>query len=114
MISLKEWKQRCPYGKWTCADGREVLFNRGYSPILERRPGLPAQAADPREFVRYVKQEFYFDDYTAPWRTPPRKASEQSLTLCNSILTAWGFPPLSKPPHEDVQTGTEIRRKIRF
>jgi hypothetical protein len=22
------WKSLIPYGKWTCADGREVLFNR--------------------------------------------------------------------------------------
>jgi hypothetical protein len=22
-----------PYGKWTCEDGREILFNRYYKPI---------------------------------------------------------------------------------
>ena len=25
-----------PYGRWRCADGREVLFNRFYEPIWER------------------------------------------------------------------------------
>jgi RecA-family ATPase len=43
-MTFGEWRDRCPYGKWTCADGREVLFNRSYWPILERRPaqqGLP-------------------------------------------------------------------------
>jgi hypothetical protein len=99
MISLAEWKHQCPYGKWTCADGREVLFNRGYKPILQRRPGLPAQSADPMEFVSYVEQEFFFDDYTAPWRIPPRKASEHSLAVCNAILKAWGFAPLPRPMH---------------
>ena len=24
-----------PYGMWTCADGREVLFNRFYEPIMQ-------------------------------------------------------------------------------
>lgn len=27
---------RLPYGQWTCADGRRVLFNRGYQPICQR------------------------------------------------------------------------------
>ena len=30
--------QQMPYGKWTCADGREVLFDRNYTPMNERRP----------------------------------------------------------------------------
>ena len=33
-----------PYGMWTVADGRQVLFNRNYRPILERYPGAPAKA----------------------------------------------------------------------
>jgi hypothetical protein len=33
-----------PYGMWTCADSRQVLFNRRYRPILERRPGQPVRA----------------------------------------------------------------------
>jgi hypothetical protein len=30
-----------PYGKWTCPDGREVLFNRFYEPIWQRHPEQP-------------------------------------------------------------------------
>jgi hypothetical protein len=39
---------RLPYGIWICADGREVLFNRAYSPIWQRSPGQLAEPADPR------------------------------------------------------------------
>ena len=28
-----------PYGIWTCADGREILFNRDYKPIWSRMNG---------------------------------------------------------------------------
>jgi hypothetical protein len=49
-----------PYGMWTCADGREVLFNRGYRPIWERRPGKAAQKANPGEWVDWIKQEWFF------------------------------------------------------
>jgi hypothetical protein len=40
-----------PYGIWICADGREVLFNRAYTPIWQRRPGQTAEPADPSERV---------------------------------------------------------------
>src|SRR4051812_34435506 len=36
-----------PFGKWTCADGREVLYNRDYVALWQRRPGEPAEQADP-------------------------------------------------------------------
>ncbi len=51
-----------PYGKWTCADGREVLFNRFYEPIWQRYPGASPQCADPKEWVRWVNQEWFYDD----------------------------------------------------
>jgi hypothetical protein len=45
-MSHGEWHDRLPYGKWVCADGREVLFNR-----LERRRGEPAKPARSGEWV---------------------------------------------------------------
>jgi hypothetical protein len=32
--------RRVPYGMWTCKDGTEVLFTRGYSPFLRRKNGV--------------------------------------------------------------------------
>jgi hypothetical protein len=36
LATLREHTLWCylPYGKWTCSDGREVLFNRHYEPML--------------------------------------------------------------------------------
>lgn len=72
-----------PYGIWTCEDGREVLFNRFYEPIWERRPGEAATQADPRERVRFVKQAWLYDDGTSK---PDRK------NRGNALLKSWGLP----------------------
>jgi hypothetical protein len=58
-----------PYGMWTCADGREVLFNRSYKPIWQRRPDQLAERADLNEWVKEIKkQEWFYDDITPEGR----------------------------------------------
>jgi hypothetical protein len=84
-MNYNEWRARLPYGKWTCADGREVLFNRSHMPILERRPGEPAKLARPGEWVEsIVDEEFFFDDYTDP------KRHADTLISVNAVLVEWG------------------------
>lgn len=53
-----------PYGVWTCPDGREVLFNRCYEPIRQRYPGQPPTEADPKEWVPWVHQAWFYRDGT--------------------------------------------------
>jgi hypothetical protein len=107
---LEEWKQRCPYGAWTCAGGREVMFNRSYWPILERSPpAFKTKVARAGEWIDHIKGcKYFFDDYSAPWRWRWTDEGEigrrhadaiKSLTLINKQLTAWGVPPLKPPPH---------------
>src|SRR6516164_1125725 len=92
-----EFRLRCPYGIWTCADGREVIFNREYWPILERRPGEKARPADPNEWIPWKEQDYFFDPAYPPWdRRRPRVAAD-TLARCNRVLADWGFPPLPKP-----------------
>jgi hypothetical protein len=43
-----------PLGRWTCADGREVLFNSFEEPIWQRRPGAEASQADPHARVSRI------------------------------------------------------------
>ncbi len=51
-----------PYGKWTCEDRREVLFNRFYEPIYQRiRMGV-TESADRKEWVQWKHQEWFYDD----------------------------------------------------
>jgi hypothetical protein len=40
-----------PYGRWDCAVGRSVLFNRRYEPIHQCRPVAPAEHAGPTEWI---------------------------------------------------------------
>jgi hypothetical protein len=80
-------RARLPYGCWTCADGRQVLFNRGYLPILERAgPGHPAVTADLFEWVPFVKQEWFFNDGNPPWNDRgTKKRCESILAECEAV-----------------------------
>lgn len=83
---LRFLRHRLPYGKWTCADGREVLFNRDYKPIWQRRPGHAAEPADRQEWVPFERQEWYYQDGQQPWRNAD--AEKRS----NRVLESWGLP----------------------
>lgn len=50
-----------PYGVWTDKDGREVLFNRFYRPIWQRRNGI-VSAADSAERVAWQTQAWLYDE----------------------------------------------------
>jgi hypothetical protein len=74
-----------PYGCWTCADGREVLFNRLATPMFQRYPGQPATLANPHERVPYVREERLFGVKDPPWK------SAASFDRCRQVLTDWGL-----------------------
>lgn len=79
-----EW----PYGKWTCASRREVLFNRSYWPIWQRVEGIVTPNDNLGEGVAdIVADEFYFDDWTAPWRN--RRAWKD----IRKVMDEWGIVP---------------------
>jgi hypothetical protein len=70
-----------PYGKWTCIDGREVLFNRFYEPLFQRYPGMLILNIDPCEWVQgIVNQEWFYDDSTSE---PMKRAAGKE------VLNAW-------------------------
>jgi hypothetical protein len=96
-MSYREFRLRCPYGLWSCTDGREVIFNRDYWPILERRPGEKAKPANPNEWIWGIRaHDYFFDDANPPWGRRRRVAAD-TLARCNRVLAAWGFPALPKP-----------------
>jgi hypothetical protein len=47
---------------WTCRD-REVLFDKEYHPIWQRWKDGRVEVADPHEWVRFQKDEFFFWEY---------------------------------------------------
>jgi hypothetical protein len=61
MDRRKHRRENLPYGMWICADGREVLHNRRYKPIWERRDGI-VSAAHRNEHVEHVAAIWFYDD----------------------------------------------------
>jgi hypothetical protein len=49
-----------PYGGWRCRDGREILFDRTYCPIVQRYPNCPPTMADRSEWVHHIIEERWF------------------------------------------------------
>lgn len=92
-----------PYGKWTCADGTEVLFSRDYCPLWTRSPDGHVSAIAPDRWVSFEKQIWYFDDTNLPWRN--KKSFDKSF----GILIEWGVhtpcPQLIYLLPEAVMTG---------
>jgi len=85
-----------PYGVWTCEDGTKVLFNRAYEPIFKMSPEGNVNRADPMEWIKWVKQEYFYNDSNPPFRYFPgenqrlRKNRRETLKKCVSILIDWG------------------------
>lgn len=76
-------RRTLPYGRWTCADGRQVLFNREYQPILQCREGFFSHC-DRNEWVGQsspiVKTEYFYDDLTSPARYLVKHLGRRSLS----------------------------------
>lgn len=74
-----------PYGKWSCVDGTEVLFNRDYCPIWARMPSGKAITLDPDTWISYTGESVhYYDDGNRPWD------NKATLEKCMGILKSWG------------------------
>ncbi len=63
-----------PYGQWTCADGRRVLYNRWYTPIWQRSRSGWVSPADPHEWVVWIDQHWFYKDGNPPYRDRATKA----------------------------------------
>lgn len=72
-----------PYGCWTVQDGREILFDRRYCPILQRFNGGPAMPADRSEWVDGIEATSWF--YTGS--TPEAACRAAGI----EALRAWGW-----------------------
>jgi hypothetical protein len=71
-LEMHRWND-VAYGAWRCKNGREVLFNRFYEPILERQsPQQSAVDACATEWVKDIVSQAWF-------YTENRKSTEKSL-----------------------------------
>jgi hypothetical protein len=76
------WRLQLAYGKWTTANGREVVYNRRYRPIWHRlSAGEPWSRAEYAEFVRdIVGHEWFYNDGHGE-RQKVRRATESTRRL---------------------------------
>ena len=84
----KDDERELPYGIWREADGAEVIFNRGYTPLWRRAPDgtvtrIPHNP-DAKVWIEWVKQTFLYETRTPPDRN---KAVRQR---CEALLREWG------------------------
>lgn len=84
IADFKPMRLYLPYGKWKCADGREVLFNRDYCPIWQRSDGVVTPIA-PDVHVPHEKSEVYYNDGNAPYSN-----NDMTIKNCLSVLEDWG------------------------
>lgn len=77
-----------PYGKWTCLDGSEVLYNRDYRPLWKKGLDGKIEPMDPASYVEHdrSKDEAYFNTNNTPVWGDINSMREVGL----SILRAWG------------------------
>ena len=83
------WRKILPYGKWTCADGRQVVFNRDYTPIFQRLPSGQVIPADPTEWVRWIAQVWFYEDLPGCWSK--RGPSKRLLDRVNAAVSDWNL-----------------------
>jgi len=93
-----------PYCKWTCADGREVLFNRDYNPIWQRSADGVVSPIQPDTHINYNKSEHYYND-----RTTPYGGDDNTLKKCRAVLEEWNvvhqFPVLFDRLPDAIERG---------
>lgn len=98
-----------PYGMWRCEDGREVLFNRYYEPIHERRAGGPVQPANPKEWVSRIAVEMWFYDDGTKQKTRVGK-EKLAAFMAGAAMKGKTYPSATPPrngrPYYGWQTPT--------
>ncbi len=74
-----------PYGVWTTATGRQVIYDRRYRPVWQRDSATgPARPADPGEWVAGIVERRWFYDGCVAFADRP--------ALFTPELEAWGIP----------------------
>ena len=73
-----------PYGKWSCADGSEVLFNRDYKPMWVKSKVGVVTGIESNTWIKFEKQIYYYEEHNPPWN------DKKTFTVCTAVLKEWG------------------------
>jgi len=75
-------RKRLPYGRYNCANGDIVLYNRDYEPLMRCSRNGEIITCDPLERIQYVDQDWFYLDGDPPWD------NKKTLKRCIEAL-AW-------------------------
>jgi hypothetical protein len=93
LLTEKWMRSELPYGMWSCADNREVLFNRYYRAIWQRYPGEAASLADRDEWVPCDDECHFYEDACVPWRR--NKAARLMAAKLDEVLSFRSGTPIA-------------------
>jgi hypothetical protein len=80
--SIEYRKERLPYGVWTTPGGRQVMFNRYYTPLFQRGADGSVAGADPARIEIIREQKWFYTD-----NTPEKDKRRMGV----SALAEWGL-----------------------
>ncbi len=81
-VPMRLW---LPYGKSFQPDGKQILFNRDYTPIWVKLQNGDVETIAPTTRMGDSDKEFFFNDGSAPWHN-----DKNSQVKCIEALKAWG------------------------
>lgn len=101
-----------PYGKYICADGSEVLYNRDYTPMWAKFKDGRVVALEPDTWVTHTDQVAFYTPESPPWE------DKKTAAKCLEILAEWGVsdktPKTLFPFFEMLKTGKTFSRPDTF
>lgn len=81
--------EREPYGAYITKDGEEVLFDRGYSPMLRRDKDKTNVRKASGWIDNIAAQVWFYEDANSP-RGPRRlKRTKDTISRCDMVLEAF-------------------------
>ena len=80
--------EREPYGAYITKDGEEVLFDRGYSPML-RRDTSKTNVRKASGWIDHVAQVWFYMDENSPRGSRRLKRTKDTISRCGMVLEAF-------------------------
>ena len=77
-------RYRLIYGRWTTADGTEVMFDRRYRPRWRRKPDGVVEPADPSQWIDGIVEE--------SWSYSDRTSLSDRKKINARIAAEWRLP----------------------
>ena len=76
------------YGAYITEDGEEILFDRGYNPMV-RRDADKTNVRKASGWINHVAQVWFYDDGNSPRGSKRLKRTKDTITRCEMVWEAF-------------------------